>query len=262
MQIPIYQIDAFTDRLFAGNPAAVCPLDDWLPDAVMQAIALENNLSETAFLVPEAEGLYRLRWFTPAIEVPLCGHATLASAHLVLSRLTPERDSVAFNTLSGRLEVRRDGARLAMDLPVDPPAAAEAPSGLAAALGVTPVEVRKGRYWLAVLADEGEVRELDPDIGALARIPPGNVAVTAPGREVDFVSRFFAPGAGVSEDPVTGSAHCLLTPYWAKRLGRRRLTARQLSARGGELVCALSGDRVQLSGACAFYMEGRIELPD
>ena len=262
MQIPIYQIDAFAARPFAGNPAAVCPLDAWLPDDVLQAIALENNLSETAFLVPLPGGGYHLRWFTPTVEVPLCGHATLASAHLLLNRTDCDHDRIAFETLSGRLDVWRVGDRLAMELPADPPAPVPAPEGLAAALGQTPREVHKGRYWLVLLEDETAVRDLAPDIGAIGRLEPGNLIVTAPGREVDFVSRFFAPGAGVPEDPVTGSAHCILTPFWAERLGRERLTARQLSARGGELVCELKGDRVVLSGVCAFYMEGRIELPD
>jgi len=262
MRIPIYQIDAFADRPFAGNPAAVCPLEAWLPDELLQAIALENNLSETAFLVPNGADGYHLRWFTPEIEVPLCGHATLASGYLVLDRLAPERDSVGFQTLSGRLEVRRDGGRLSMDLPADPPRPATPPAGLVAALGRVPLEVLRGRYWLAVFEREADVRELTPDIAALGRFPPGNVCITAPGETVDFVSRFFAPAAGISEDPVTGSAHSCLTPYWAARLGRERLQARQLSARGGELLCALAGDRVVLSGRCAFYMEGRIVLPD
>lgn len=262
MQIPIYQIDAFADRPFAGNPAAVCPLEAWLPDAVLQSIALENNLSETAFLVPRPAGGYHLRWFTPAVEVPLCGHATLASAHLLLNRLGGGEEEVAFETLSGRLEVRRDGERLAMALPADPPRPVAAPDGLAAALGRPAKEVHKGRYWLALLGDEAAVRDLTPDIAAIGRLQPGQLIVTAPGAEVDFVSRFFAPSAGIAEDPVTGSAHCVLTPFWAERLGRPRLTARQLSARGGALTCELKGDRVLLSGTCAFYMQGRIELPD
>lgn len=262
MQIPIYQIDAFAERAFAGNPAAVCPLDDWLPDAVLQSIALENNLSETAFIVRQGADGYGLRWFTPAVEVPLCGHATLASAYLILTRLEPERDRVGFETLSGRLEVVRDGALLTMDLPADPPQPADAPDLLRQALGKAPTAVLKGRYWMAVYDREADVRDLMPDIGAIARVEPGNVIITAPGDEVDFVSRFFAPGSGIAEDPVTGSAHCILTPYWADRLGRDKLTARQISARGGSLVCERAGDRVRLSGPCAFYMEGRIELPD
>jgi PhzF family phenazine biosynthesis protein len=261
MRIPIYQIDAFADRPFAGNPAAVCPLDDWLPDEVMQGIALENNLSETAFLVRQGEDGYRLRWFTPALEVALCGHATLASGYLVLNRLAPERASVAFDTLSGRLEVARDGALLRMDLPADPARPIEAPDGLVAALGRTPVEIHQASYLMAVYESEAEIRTLAPDIGALGQIGPGNVIVTALGDAVDFVSRFFAPGAGIPEDPVTGSAHCTLMPYWAARLGRDKLEARQISARGGRLVCELAGERVHLSGACAFYMEGTIELP-
>ena len=262
MQIPIFQIDAFAERAFAGNPAAVCPLDDWLPDAVLQGIALENNLSETAFFVRQGEDDYGLRWFTPAVEVPLCGHATLASAYLILNRLEPERERVGFETLSGRLEVVRDGALLTMDLPADPPQSADAPDLLRQALGKAPTAVLKGRYWMAVYDREADVRDLVPDIGAIARVEPGNVIITAPGDEVDFVSRFFAPGSGIAEDPVTGSAHCILTPYWVDRLGRDKLTARQISARGGSLVCERIGDRVRLSGPCAFYMEGRIELPD
>ena len=262
MQIPIYQIDAFAERAFAGNPAAVCPLDDWLPDAVLQGIALENNLSETAFIVRQGEDGYGLRWFTPAVEVPLCGHATLASAYLILTRLEPERERVGFETLSGRLEVVRDGALLTMNLPGDPPQPADAPDLLRQALGKAPTAVLKGRYWMAVYDREADVRDLMPDIGAIARVEPGNVIITAPGDEVDFVSRFFAPGSGIAEDPVTGSAHCILTPYWVDRLGRDKLTARQISARGGSLFCERAGDRVRLSGPCAFYMEGRIELPD
>lgn len=262
MQIPTYQIDAFAERPFAGNPAAVCPLEAWLPDEVLQGIALENNLSETAFLVPEGDADYHLRWFTPLLEVPLCGHATLASGYLVLSRLAPHKERVAFRTRSGRLEVRRDGTRLAMDLPADPPEPAAAPDGMVQALGKTPAEVLRASYWLAVFEREADVSELRPDIAALGRMSPGDVIVTAPGDAVDFVSRFFAPAAGIAEDPVTGSAHCILTPYWAGRLGRERLEARQLSARGGALDCVLAGDRVVLSGACAFYMEGRITLPD
>ncbi len=261
MRIPIYQIDAFADRPFAGNPAAVCPLDDWLPDEVLQGIALENNLSETAFLVRQGENGYRLRWFTPALEVPLCGHATLASAYLVLNRLRPGEASVAFDTLSGRLVVTREGELLRMDLPANPPRPIEPPDGLVAALGRTPVEIQQASYFMAVYESEAEIAALTPNVGALGQIGPGNVIVTAPGAEVDFVSRFFAPGSGIPEDPVTGSAHCTLVPYWAARLGRDRLEARQISARGGRLVCELAGERVHLSGACAFYMEGTIELP-
>ncbi len=261
MQIPIYQIDAFAERPFAGNPAAVCPLDDWLPDDLLQAIALENNLSETAFIVSQGQNGYRLRWFTPTVEVRLCGHATLASAHLIFDRLQPELESVGFDTLSGRLTVVRDGSLLRMDLPADPPRPAEAPERLLDGLGRAPLEIHKGRYWLALYQSESEVRSLTPDIGAIAGVEPGNLIVTAAGDEVDFVSRFFAPGSGIDEDPVTGSAHCILTPFWADRLGKTRLEARQISARGGSLVCELAGERVRLSGACAFYMEGRIELP-
>ncbi len=262
MRLPIYQFDAFAKRIFGGNPAAVCPLEFWPDDATLQAIALENNLSETAFLVARDDGDYDLRWFTPAIEVDLCGHATLASGCLVLRHLQPERDEVGFMTRSGRLAVRRAGDGFAMDFPADPPAPTEAPANLEAILGVAPEAVLKGRYWLVVLASAAEVRALDPDIAAIGRLSPGNMIVTAPGDAADFVSRFFAPSSGILEDPVTGSAHCILTPYWAARLGKCELEALQVSARGGELRCTLAGDRVGLAGNCAFYMEGFIEIPD
>lgn len=260
MRVPIYQLDAFTERTFGGNPAAVCPLESWLEDATLQAIAMENNLSETAFFVPRDDGDYDLRWFTPALEVDLCGHATLATAALILRRLAPERDGVAFMTRSGRLSVARTANGFAMDFPADPPVPAEPPADLEAILGVAPQAVLKGRYWLAVLGRETEVRALAPDIAAIAAIAPGNMIVTAPGDDVDFVSRFFAPGSGIAEDPVTGSAHCILTPYWAERLGKDTLDALQVSARGGTLRCTQSGDRVGLGGNCAFYMEGWIEV--
>lgn len=259
MQIKLYQVDAFTDRPFAGNPAAVCPLDDWLDDATMQAIAAENNLSETAFLVPNDEG-YHLRWFTPAVEVPLCGHATLASGYVVLNHLRPDADAVTFETQSGPLVVRRDGDRLRMDLPALPPEPVEPPPGLVEAVGGAPVEILKARYHMLVYANEAEIEFLSPDFAGLGRLESGNVMATAPGREVDFVSRFFGPASGINEDPVTGAAHCMGTPYWAMKLDKSVLTARQISARGGDLFCELVDDRVHLSGSCAFYMEGTITL--
>ena len=271
MRIPIFQVDAFTATPFAGNPAAVCTLEEWLPDDVLLAIAAENALSETAFLVadsaahPSPAGAdHHLRWFTPAIEVELCGHATLASAHVLLTHLHPGLDTVSFDTLSGRLEVHREGDRLRMDLPALPPDAVEALPALVEALGVAPVEVLAAGRWLVVLDSEAQVVGLSPDIAALAGLDPPYVIVTAPGDPAgsgaDFVSRFFAPGAGVAEDPVTGSAHCVLTPYWADRLGRPRLQARQVSARGGDLDCELAGDRVVLRGRCADYLEGTITI--
>ncbi len=259
MQIKLYQIDAFTDRPFAGNPAAVCPLDDWLDDATLQAIAAENNLSETAFIVSNDEG-YHLRWFTPAVEVPLCGHATLASGHVVLNYLRPGTDAVAFDTLSGPLHVRRDGDRLKMDFPALPPEPVEPPPGLVESIGGAPVEILKARFYMLVYANEEEIEVLTPDFNSLGRLEGANVMATAPGRDVDFVSRFFAPVSGINEDPVTGSAHCMGAPYWAMKLDKSVLTARQISERGGDLVCELIDDRVHLTGACAFYMEGTITL--
>jgi len=259
MRIPMYQVDAFTDRLFAGNPAAVCPLDRWLDDETMQSIAAENNLSETAFFVAAGDG-YHLRWFTPVREVDLCGHATLASGHVVLHRLEPDRGSVAFETRSGLLEVARSGDLLVMDLPAYPPRSARAPAGLVEALGREPEAVLDANYLMAVFPDEAAVRDLAPDFAVMERAGLDEVLVTAPGVDCDLVSRFFAPGYGINEDPVTGSAHCALVPYWAARLGTQRLHARQVSRRGGELFCELRGDRVSIGGASVLYLEGEIEV--
>jgi PhzF family phenazine biosynthesis protein len=257
MRIPIYQVDAFASRLFAGNPAAVCVLESWPPDELLRAIAAENNLSETAFLRATGDG-YELRWFTPAVEVDLCGHATLAAGYVVFHFLQPSGEQVRFATRSGPLTVRRQGQWLEMDFPARPPEPAEPPAGLVAALGRAPVEIWKSRDFMAVYESEDEIRELRPDMDALRRVEMFAVIVTAPGREADFVSRFFAPAVGVPEDPVTGSAHCTLGPYWARRLGKEVLHARQLSPRGGELVCELRGDRVLLRGQAVLYLEGFI----
>lgn len=259
MRIPLYQIDAFTGRLFRGNPAAVCPLEEWLEDEQMQAIAAENNLSETAFFVRRGEG-YQLRWFTPKVEVDLCGHATLASAFVILSYLEPAREEVRFETRSGELVVRRNGDLLAMDFPAREPWRCECPVTLSQALGKPPLEVWEARDYMAVYESEDEVRALAPDMGALVVVGHFAVIVTAPGREADFVSRFFAPAAGVPEDPVTGSAHCTLVPYWARRLGKTQLQARQVSARGGELFCVYRGERVTIAGRAVRYLEGTIHL--
>ena len=262
-ELPLYQLDAFTDRPFAGNPAAVCPLRAWLPDRVLQQIAMENNLSETAFLVPDGED-FALRWFTPALEVDLCGHATLASAQVVFDKLRPGSDSVRFETSSGTLTVRRDGEKLTMDFPAAPPQAGAVDADLLAPLGFSPREALPIRalhgapYVLAVYGTEAEVAGLRPRFTEMQ----ANFIVTAPGEEVDFVSRFFAPRSGVDEDPVTGSAHCTLAPFWTARLGKEKLRARQISARGGELECRVSGDRVLLTGTCVYFLEGRIVLPD
>ena len=260
MRIPIYQVDAFTGEVFHGNPAAVCPLERWLDEPLMQAIAAENNLSETAFVVARGRD-YDIRWFTPAAEVDLCGHATLASAWVVFNWLDAMRTSVTFHSKSGPLVVERAGELLAMEFPARPAAACEPPAGLSEALGVTPRETLLSRDLLAVLEGEAEVRALAPDFGRIKALGFHAVCVTAPGRDCDFVSRFFAPLIGVPEDPVTGSAHCMLIPYWARRLGKKTLHARQVSARGGELFCEDLGARVIIAGRAAPYLAGSIEVP-
>jgi PhzF family phenazine biosynthesis protein len=261
MRTPIYQIDAFASRRFTGNPAAVMPMDSFLEDSVLQAIAAENNLSETAFLVPEG-GDYRLRWFTPATEVPLCGHATLASAAVVMERLKPGRSRVIFHSASGPLTVKRTDAGYVMDFPARPSELASTPPGLVEALGIVPVEVLANAFnYMALLESAQVLRELAPDMAALARMDRPGVIVTA--REdglYDFVSRYFAPAKGIPEDPVTGAAHCMLTPYWAKRLSKTMFRAYQASRRGGEITCRLAGDRVELEGTCVFYLEGEVEI--
>jgi predicted PhzF superfamily epimerase YddE/YHI9 len=270
MRLPIYQVDAFAEKLFGGNPAAICPLAEWLPDATMQAIAAENNLAETAFFVREngatgaGGGLdYALRWFTPAVEVDLCGHATLASAHVVFNVLQPGRRRVSFRTLkAGTLTVDQRGDALMMDFPARPAVAVEPPAGLLAALGGKPREVLKARDHMVVYASAAEVAALTPDFAALGKITEcWSAMATAPGENgVDFVSRFFAPRQGIDEDPATGSSHCTLVPYWAKRLGKTELQARQLSRRVGTLTCALNGDRVSIGGRAVLYLEGQIEI--
>jgi PhzF family phenazine biosynthesis protein len=261
MRTPIFQIDAFASRRFTGNPAAVMPMHSFLEDPVLQAIAAENNLAETAFLVPEGAD-YRLRWFTPVLEVPLCGHATLASAAVVMERLEPGRSSVVFHSASGPLTVERTGAGYVMDFPARPSKVVPTPTGLAEALGVMPVDVFGNQFnYMAVLEDADTLRGLAPDMAALARQDRPGVIVTAPGDgSHDFISRYFAPAKGISEDPVTGAAHCMLTPYWAKRLGKDSFRAFQASKLGGEVICRLIGDRVELEGSCVFYLEGEVEI--
>ncbi len=259
MRIPIYQIDAFTSRAFAGNPAAVCPLESWLADGTLQAIAAENNLSETAYFVKRGER-YHLRWFTPAVEVDLCGHATLASAFVILNYLEPGRESVAFDTQSGELIVRRNGDLLSMDFPARPPVECPAPAILEKALKQHPVATFMSRDLMVLMESEAQVRSLKPDMGLLAQLDAFAVIVTAPGEDSDFVSRFFAPAQGIAEDPVTGSAHCTLVPYWSRRLGKKSLHARQVSARGGELWCEDRGGRVVIQGRAARFMQGEIVL--
>lgn len=259
MQIPIFQVDAFTSRLFAGNPAAVCPLESWLPDEKLQSIAAENNLSETAFFIPEGDG-YRIRWFTPSVEVDLCGHATLASAFVIFEGIGFKGNEVRFQSKSGELLVRRDGDRLALDFPARPAEHCQVHPRLIDALGTVPLQVLASRDYLVIYESEEQVRTLQPAMDLLAAIDRFAVIVTAPGKEVDFVSRFFAPAQGVPEDPVTGSAHCTLIPYWSRRLGKKDLHALQVSARGGELWCRYDGDRVHIGGSCVLYLDGKIHL--
>jgi len=262
MRIPLYQVDAFTSRLFGGNPAAVCPLAEWLSDATMQAIAAENNLAETAFFVPQGEG-YLLRWFTPTVEVELCGHATLASGYVVTHILTPERRSVRFDTLkAGPLEVMRDGDLLVMNFPAWPPEPSPADPRILAALGKMPKQSFVARGRTLVVYDRAEdVAALRPDFAAMRAVPGADAIATAPGDgDIDFVSRYFAPNHGVDEDPATGSAHCVLTPYWAGRLGKQQLRAQQISARVGDLVCTLRSDRITLAGRAVLYLEGTITI--
>lgn len=257
----LFQVDAFTSRLFAGNPAAVVVMDGILSDATLQAIAAENNLAETAFLVRK-NGDYDLRWFTPKVEVPLCGHATLASAAVVLERLEPGRERVVFQSASGPLPVQRAGKGYLLDFPARPSELVETPPGLAAALRLKPVEVLVNQFnYMAVVATEQQLRELAPDMPALARLNRPGVIVTARSSgQYDFVSRYFAPAKGIPEDPVTGAAHCMLAPYWAKRLGKTEFRAFQASPRGGKIDCRLVNDRVELQGECVFYLEGEICL--
>jgi PhzF family phenazine biosynthesis protein len=259
MRLPIYQIDAFSSRVFGGNPAAIVPLDSWLATETMQAIAAENNLSETAFFVREGDH-YGLRWFTPTVEVDLCGHATLASAHLLFSKLAHDGAQVDFMTRSGKLTVTRQGEMLALELPSRPPEPCARPAGLDKALGKAPATVLAARDYLCVYEREEDVRTLAPNMEQVAALDRFAVIVTAPGDSCDFISRFFAPAQGVAEDPVTGSAHCTLIPYWSKRLGKKKLTARQISARGGELVCEDRGERVVIAGRAALYLEGAIHV--
>jgi PhzF family phenazine biosynthesis protein len=261
VRVPLFQIDAFAARRFEGNPAAVMLLDDYPDDAVLQSVAAENNLAETAFLVPAGSG-YRLRWFTPTVEVPLCGHATLASAAVVMERLDPQRTQVVFQTASGPLTVNRVGPGYVMDLPARSSRPIEPPDGLTEALGVTPMEVvAHALDYVALLADADVVRKLTPNIAAIGALDRNGVIVTAPGDGgYDFVSRYFAPAKGIPEDPVTGGAHCTLTPFWAARLGKDELLAYQASNRGGEIGCQLVGDRVRLTGSCVFYLQGEAEI--
>lgn len=260
MNLQIFQVDAFTSKTFGGNPAAVVPLDAWLPDDTMLNIAAENNLAETAFFVKNDNG-FDLRWFTPTIEMDLCGHATIASAYVLYELLGFVEPTLRFQTKSGELRVTRDGERFVLDFPSRPATPCEAPDGLIAAIGKAPKEVLRSRDYMLVYETEDDVREIEPNFAALLKINTHAVIVTAKGdaaKGVDFVSRFFAPEVGVFEDPVTGSSHCNLIPYWAEKLGKTELFARQISARGGELFCELAGDRVKIGGDATLYLKGEI----
>lgn len=259
MKIKQYQVDAFANRVFEGNPAAVCPLDAWLDDHILQSIAEENNLSETAFFVPTNEG-FHLRWFTPVAEVDLCGHATLAAAHVIYKILAYPKQEVVFETRSGELIVERRGELLAMDFPALPPRPCFPPDSLIAGLGLQPIEILAANDYIAVFESEEAIRSLSPDLAKLSELDLRGVGVTARSQTVDFVSRFFAPKLGIPEDPVCGSLHCELTPYWSAKLGKTSLHARHLSKRGGDILCQMNSNRVILTGRAVIFMEGEIDI--
>ena len=261
MKLKIYQVDAFTSKVFKGNPASVCILEEWIDVALMQSIDIENNLSETAFAVPVKE-YYEIRWFTPEMEVDLCGHATLAAAHVLFEHMGHPSNRVEFDSMhSGKLSVERSDEYMTLDFPADTLEEMVVPEVVVTALRRAPLKAYKGKTdFLFIYASQSEIEEMEPDFGLLAQMGGRGVIVTAMGNEVDFVSRFFAPQTGISEDPVTGSAHTTLTPYWSRVLGRNKLTARQLSARGGELVCENLGERVKISGQAVTYLMGEIQI--
>lgn len=261
MKLPYYEVSAFTANPFGGNPAGVCPLTSWLPAAVLQGIAANNNLAETAFTVARGDD-FELRWFTPTVEMDLCGHATLAAAAVLFNECGLLGNEVRFHSRSGVLTVARNGELLTLDFPSRSPLPSNPPEALVRGLGANPREVFKARDYLAVFANEAEVRALQPDFAVLKTLDSLGIIATAPGSDCDFVSRFFAPGAGVDEDPVTGSAHCTLIPFWAQRTGKAKLLARQVSSRGGELFCELAGDRVLIGGKAVLYLRGEIHIED
>lgn len=259
MSIQQFVVDAFAAERFKGNPAAVCVLPHWPDAALLQAIAAENNLSETAFIV-SADADFDLRWFTPVTEVDLCGHATLAAAHVLFNHLDFAGSQISFNTRSGTLTVQRNGDRLAMSFPASVPQPCVPPVELVSALGGRPVAILAAEDYLVVYEDAAFVQALQPDLALLAKLDRRGVIVSAPGADCDFVSRFFGPRVGIDEDPVTGSAHCQLAPYWAARLGKTALQARQVSARGGDVHCVLEGDRVILSGTAVTFLQGMLNI--
>ncbi|MBO9731970.1 MAG: PhzF family phenazine biosynthesis protein [Chitinophaga sp.] len=262
--IPIYQVDAFTDELFHGNPAAVCQLETWLPTDILQKIAAENFLPETAFFIPAAQsGHYELRWFTPEIEMDLCGHATLATAHVLFNHLGWDFHQITFHTQSGPLTVSKNNQLLTLNFPARPATAASLPPEILKGIGVYPMEVLKARDYILVYHDENIIRQLQPDKSILDQInlDPGGIIVTAKGKDVDFVSRYFTPQASILEDPVTGSAHCSLIPFWSAQLDKKEMIALQVSPRTGKLYCVDAGDRVLIGGHCKTYLEGNIFVP-
>lgn len=260
MLISFFQVDAFTDHLFGGNPAGVCPLDHWLADEVMQKIAMENNLSETAFFVKEDAG-FHIRWFTPKVEVNLCGHATLASAHVIFHYPGYNGEMISFQSKSGILNVTKEGEMLILDFPANKPQRTALPDDFVQSLNITPIQCYRGKEdYLLLYKSQQEIEALIPDFRRLEKVDARAVIVTAPGDKVDFVSRFFAPRVGVDEDPVTGSAHTVLIPFWAEKLGKTEMKALQLSHRGGTLFCRLRGDRVDIGGKAVTYLKGEIYL--
>jgi PhzF family phenazine biosynthesis protein len=260
MELKIFQIDAFSGVVFRGNPAAVCPLDTWPEDAVMQNIAAENNLSETAFYIKQ-DSSFDIRWFTPVAEVDLCGHATLAAAFVIFNHFEYKKEEIRFNSRSGTLRVLREGKLYALDFPAYMPKKCEAPEALQTAFNIKPIDFFLANYYMVLFETETQIRDIKPDLNKLKSLDNGGIIVTAPGDTADFVSRFFAPKFGIDEDPVTGSAHCALTPYWTKILRKENLTAFQLSSRGGVLQCRNEGKRVRVAGEAARYLEGIIQIP-
>lgn len=259
MKIKFYQIDAFTDQVFSGNPAAVCPLDEWIDEDTMQNIAMENNLSDTAFFVKKGSE-FEIRWFTPESEIDLCGHATLASAYVIFNNLSYDKDEINFKYGGGKLTVSRNNGMLEMRFPANPPVPVDTPSGLIEAIRLRPVEILKARDYILVYSNEEEIKKIQPDFRKLKTFDVTGFVVTAPGKEVDFVSRVFSPKMGIDEDPVTGSTHTEIIPYWAGKLNKRNMTALQLSRRGGKLLCKYEDDSVRISGNAIPFLVGEITL--
>lgn len=260
MKLAYYHVDAFSRSCFRGNPAGVCPLEHWLPDALLQQIAAENNLSETAFFLRDGDS-FELRWFTPNLEMDLCGHATLAPAHVLFTELGHQEPLIRFRTRSGLLTATRKGELVELDFPARPPEPCQAPENLLQGLGQKPRQVLKSRDYVAVYDSQAEVAALKPDFDLLSKLDCLGIIATAPGDDSDFVSRFFAPAAGVPEDPVTGSSHCSLIPLWAEKLRKKELYARQISRRGGELFCADRGERVGIAGGAVIYSQAELRIP-